>query len=1404
VELTNEDIKNSTAYKEYYAIASGAAPSKTKESTRKTQCSSDTKIPPPTASSTRLLTSAKGKQPAKSSKAKGLSVLTEVAMTEAEQMKLATKRSLDEDDNEVDDISDDQEDDDDQDDDDQDDNDDDQDTDNDDDDFVHPKLSIREEAKDKESFDPIIQTPENSDDKGNDDASLGMNVGGEEGQDDNEELYRDVNINLEELFHFVTSMLNLSPDAGIDSLFESTPRVDVQASTTVASLTLFAPTLIPPTIPIIFQEILLKLNLPDQRLILTDSQVTSTKNGRMTKPCLPHRFIANCFSGGHLKMEVKFAGAVTSIPGIVERYMDQRMNEAVKTSYVMPADLSEMKLKKILIEKMERNKSIHRSDEQRNLYKALVDAYECDKIILYTYGDTVTLKRRRDDADKDEEVTAGSNRGPNRRREGKEPETTSAPKEKATKTTGNRKYTTSVTKTKAADYGHIKWIEDLHLDWITVRRDDDKLYKFKEGNFKRLHIQDIKDMLLLLVQGNMKNLTVEERFAFNISLRMFTRSIVIQWRVEDLQLGIKSYQKKLNLTKPDTRSDKERAAAMIQAIDKQLKMRRIMRSLEKFVAGNPVKEILLKLNLPDHRSILTDSQVTPTKHGRMAKPYSSHRFIANCFNAGHLKMEVKERMIEEIDQDDEIALDADTQGRKNDNKMFGVNDLSGEEVVTTVVDKVSASPTTNVTKDEITMAQALAALKSIKPIILDDDTKVTTVVLTPRAKGIVFHKQKQSHIPTVSLSKDKGKAKMIEPEVPIKKKDQMRMDKEYAKQLEAEEQKAVRLSRAQQDEEANISWDNIQAMIEADSLLAERLQAREKEEFSKKQKVDENVDPDIDDTKELKKCMEIVLDDGDEMFKNFNREYVEVLWAIVKDKFKKEKPVDDMDNLMFRTLKTMFEHNVEDTIWTYQQGLAKVKNWKLFESCRVYCITMQSIIYYLLVEKENLSPTIYTTCIKQFWTSAKVKTVINDVWIQALVDGKKVVVNEASIRRNLRLDDAEGTACLPNVAIFEELVRMGTMASAIICLANNQKFNFSKYIFESMVKNLDVGVKFLMYPRYLQVFINNQLGDMSHHKEIFVNPSLTKKKKHKSRRKHKKETKVSQDGTPTKEHIPTPSYDPLPSGEDRLQPSELMEICTKLSNRVLSLEQTKTNQAAEIKKLKKRVKKLEGKKKKRTHGLKRLYKGRMNEEDLFRIHDLSGDEMFVDVTASENVEHDATVAEKEISTGDLVTTTDVLTLAQTLMEIKAAKPKEKRVTIQEPSEFRTISSSRPSQPPQAKDKGKGIMVEPEKPLKMKDQIVLNEEVVRKLEAEIKDKMEEEERIAREKEETNIAMIAEWDNTQAMMDADCELAGKLQEEEKGELTIKEKSKLFVELMNKRKKHFKRLRAEERRRKPPTKA
>ncbi|GKC26279.1 hypothetical protein Tco_1033573 [Tanacetum coccineum] len=114
----------------------------------------------------------------------------------------------------------------------------------------------------------------------------------------------------------------------------------------------------------------------------------------------------------------------------------------------------------------------------------------------------------------------------------------------------SQKYTTSITKTKAVDYGQVKWIEDnVSRIWSP----------FREGEFNRLHRQDIEDMLLLLVQGKLANLNLEERYVLNVALRMFTRRIVIQERVEDLQLGIESYQKKINLTKPITyRSDLKR------------------------------------------------------------------------------------------------------------------------------------------------------------------------------------------------------------------------------------------------------------------------------------------------------------------------------------------------------------------------------------------------------------------------------------------------------------------------------------------------------------------------------------------------------------------------------------------------------------------------------------------------------------------------------------------------------------------------------------------------------------------------------------------------------------------------------------------------------------------------------
>ncbi|GJZ09220.1 hypothetical protein Tco_0543503 [Tanacetum coccineum] len=114
------------------------------------------------------------------------------------------------------------------------------------------------------------------------------------------------------------------------------------------------------------------------------------------------------------------------------------------------------------------------------------------------------------------------------------------------------------------------------------------------------------------------------------------------------------------------------------------------------------------------------------------------------------------------------------------------------------------------------------------------------------------------------------------------------------------------------------------------------------------------------------------------------------------------------------------------------------------------------------------------------------------------------------------------------------------------------------------------------------------------------------------------------------------------------------------------------------------------------------------------------------------------------------------------------------------------------------------MQEPEKPVKVKgkDQIEYDADVAQRLQAEL----DEEAMLEREREEeaSKAANIAEWDDIQAMMDADYELATKLQAEEQGDISIKERSKLFVELMIERKKHFARLRVEEQRRKPLTRA
>ncbi|GJZ45668.1 hypothetical protein Tco_0593264 [Tanacetum coccineum] len=378
----------------------------------------------------------------------------------------------------------------------------------------------------------------------------------------------------------------------------------------------------------------------------------------------------------------------------------------------------------------------------------------------------------------------------------------------------------------------------------------------------------------------------------------------------------------------------------------------------------------------------------------------------------------------------------------------------------------------------------------------------------------------------------------------------------------------------------------------------------------------------------------------------------------------------------------------------------------------------------------TVNPIIYTSCIEQFWATVMVKTVNKEQQLQALVDGKKIVVTEASVRRNLQLDDEEGINCLPNATIFEELTRMGyeklsqkltfykaffspqwkflihtilqclsakttawnefssTMASAIICLATNQKFNFSKYIFESMVKNLDNAGKFLMYPRQgkdfsgretplfptMVVQAQEEIGEGSamptdpHHTPIITQPSSSQ-----PQRKHK-----SREALRSKDHQFSLYEASLGNQED----------ASKQGRKIHDIDADEDITLENV-----------------------------HDAELFDVNDLHGDELFV----------------------------------------------EKEVHFKEVYESITTTTTIPS-----KDKGKGIMVEEPLQMKKKDQISFDEQEAIRLQAEF----DEEVRLAREKDEANVALIEEWNDIQAKIETDYELAQRLQAEEQEELTIDE--------------------------------
>ncbi|GJW30896.1 ribonuclease H-like domain-containing protein [Tanacetum coccineum] len=458
-----------------------------------------------------------------------------------------------------------------------------------------------------------------------------------------------------------------------------------------------------------------------------------------------------------------------------------------------------------------------------------------------------------------------------------------------------------------------------------------------------------------------------------------------------------------------------------------------------------------------------------------------------------------------------------------------------------------------------------------------------------------------------------------------------------------------------------------------------------------------------------------------------------------------------------------------------------------------------------------------------------VKTVNGEIQLQALLDGKKIIVSEASVRRDLQLNDEEGTNCLPNATSFEELTRMGAkttawnefssiVASAIICLAINQKFNFSKYIFESMVKNLenvsDNVANEAVYEEMddsLERAATTATSLDAEQDRGNINKTQSKATLNESsslgtssgsgpKCQETMRDTIAQNGF---ENVSKTSNDPLlargttlRSGEDRLKLEELMEFYTKLQQRVLNLVgRSRRVESSDEESLCKE----DASKQRRIVDIDadagiNLVSNHFNADtDMFGVHDLDGDEV---------------LAEPEVTVKDVNLSFDEVTLAQAFAAFKSAKVQEKANVVEEPSESITTTPTLTTTTDvititatSTRPKAKGLVIHEEEQATTPT-VSSQQPSQAKVQDNGKADIEKEDRLVRQREKE--ANIVSWDNVQAMIDVDYQMAQQMQTKEQEKLSIKEKSKLFVQLLEARKKHFAAIRDKEKRNKPPTKA
>ncbi|GJY83337.1 hypothetical protein Tco_0496713 [Tanacetum coccineum] len=329
---------------------------------------------------------------------------------------------------------------------------------------------------------------------------------------------------------------------------------------------------------------------------------------------------------------------------------------------------------------------------------------------------------------------------------------------------------------------------------------------------------------------------------------------------------------------------------------------------------------------------------------------------------------------------------------------------------------------------------------------------------------------------------------------------------------------------------------------------------------------------------------------------------------------------------------------------------------------------------------------------------------------------------------------------------------------------------------------------------------------------------------------------------------PTPHDSPISEGntpgsdEGRIELiQELMKTCTSLTKRVLALEEAKTAQDKVITRLKLRVKRLEKKRKARTPQpiKKRLFKGRVETssdkslgEDASkqrRNDDKTYELNLTDGTDTEVIVEDKGSGEKVVvllinaatpSTPPTTTTIfgdEDLTIAQTLVKMRSEKAKEKEKGVvlideEEPPRLnRSTTTLQPLPTIDPKDKGKGVLVEeePEKPVKVKRrdqglaQIESDAELAQRLHEEELAELDRAQKERQKQEEaTSAALAEEFDEIQARIDADHELAVRLTHEEQEKYTIEERARLLAEFFERRKKQLAAERAEAIRNKPPT--